>query len=1123
MKKINRILSLLLAAVLVLGMIPAPVSAAGQEKTEVPMEVRINPHYADLFDLEEIQAQTRIPEPGAIRPFGTVHQDVEAAAAAFRQDMVNRQNWISVSFVDASGEAQSVINMLYDLVFAHTGNPKEGDSLMWQWGYWKPESVSRSRVDGGYRYDCTFYLEYYTNAEQEQALDKAVEELLNSLNLDGRSDYEKIFLVYDYMTANIRYDYEHLGTSDYFLMYTPYAALINKTSVCQGYALLFYRLMLELGIDCRLISGWGGGPHGWNIVELDGLYYNVDATWDEGYPYFYWGYFLNSFWDFLDHERDMEYDTIAFHNEYPMAAESYEPGVEAKMDPYIYAGYANVDRTAIWYVNRNGTLELDGTGNAHDYGTDEDNMPYYSYWIDEITGLLIGEGITGLGTNSFNGFYMIDTIRFNGNAPAIASNAFTGVTATAYYPANNSTWTADKLKNYGGNLTWIAEGGEHTHSYTAAVTDPTCTEGGFTTYTCSCGDSYEDNYTAALGHDMGQWEIIKAPTATEEGIERRSCTRCDFTEDRTVAPVSQPCGENAFWIFENGTLTIWGTGKIYDSNYNEVGGSDAPWAGFAEKITALVIEDGITGIGQMNFWGLSKLQSIAFPDSLTFIGNWAFWGCESLETVDLPDHLTGIGQEAFKYCFGLKAIEIPASVTFVGGGVFEFCTALTDVYFRSDPNLPSFMTAHSVFRYCRSLEQIRVEEGHIAMKSIDGVLYLYDAASGALTMTNYPCGRRNAEFRIPDGTVTVSQFAMEGNSFIESVVFPGSVTQIDSYALSGCSSLKTIRFEGSAPVLGEQVFFGCNLTAYYPANDPSWEVINSWSDQDLVGGPVIGGHQGSIVWIAYEPDHTHEYSAVVTAPTCTEQGYTTYTCTICGDSYVTDYTEATGHSHEAVVTDPTCTEQGYTTYICACGDRYVTDYTDALGHDWNGASCTRCGELYDNPFTDVPEGQFFYEPVLWAVEKGITTGASADSFNPGGQCQRAHVVTFLWRAAGCPEPTAAVNPFEDVKPTDFYYKAVLWAVENGITNGVDATHFGPFTYCNRAQVVTFLYRAMGSPEINAAGSPFADVISGAWYEAPILWAVANGVTNGMSADTFGVETICNRAQVVTFLYRTYVN
>jgi hypothetical protein len=252
------------------------------------------------------------------------------------------------------------------------------------------------------------------------------------------------------------------------------------------------------------------------------------------------------------------------------------------------------------------------------------------------------------------------------------------------------------------------------------------------------------------------------------------------------------------------------------------------------------------------------------------------------------------------------------------------------------------------------------------------------------------------------------------------------------------------------------------------------------------------------------------------------------------------------HSYETIVTAPTCTEQGYTTYTCRCGKSYTADYVDALGHAWgdwiviqepttteNGVeehTCTRCGHAeqrsiakLENPFNDVAPGSFFYEPVMWAIENGITNGTSATTFGPNDQCMRAHVVTFLWRAVGSPEPTRTDNPFVDVKPTDFYYKPVLWAVENGITSGMDATHFGPTAYCNRAQVVTFLYRTMGNPTVGAATNPFTDVAAGSFYEKPVLWAVENGVTAGLSATSFGPNSICNRAQIVTFLYRAFVD
>ena len=223
------------------------------------------------------------------------------------------------------------------------------------------------------------------------------------------------------------------------------------------------------------------------------------------------------------------------------------------------------------------------------------------------------------------------------------------------------------------------------------------------------------------------------------------------------------------------------------------------------------------------------------------------------------------------------------------------------------------------------------------------------------------------------------------------------------------------------------------------------------------------------------------------------------------------------HSYEAVVTAPTCTEGGYTTYTCECGDSYIADETEALGHDWKGTSCGRCGETRENPFTDVPEGSFYIDPVLWALEKGITNGATETTFNPTGDLLRAQVVTMLWRHAGSPV-VDIVNPFTDVKEGEWYYNAVLWAYSEGITAGTSATTFNPTGKTNRAQAITFLWRYLDEPEADTE-NPFEDVNTNEWYGKAVLWAVANGVTEGMSENQFGVSINCNRAHMVTFLYR----
>ena len=291
----------------------------------------------------------------------------------------------------------------------------------------------------------------------------------------------------------------------------------------------------------------------------------------------------------------------------------------------------------------------------------------------------------------------------------------------------------------------------------------------------------------------------------------------------------------------------------------------------------------------------------------------------------------------------------------------------------------------------------------------------------------------------------------------------------------------------------------CQVFAYWASGNTRLE--DPWSSTTRFRMP-----QGDVtVTAVYHWEHSYE--SQVTEPTCTEQGFTTHTCTHCGDSYTDTPTDMIDHTFGEWVLSvaPTYLESGMETRTCTHCGLPEHRLTDPLS----------------NPFADVPAGSFYYEPVLWAAESGITNGTTATTFGPGDQCMRAHVVTFLWRAVGSPEPKSSSNPFADVKETDFYYKAVLWAVEKGITNGLDATHFGPRSYCNRAQVVTFLYRSLGSPQTDSRANPFTDVPDGQWFTAPVLWAVEKGITNGLTASTFGPNSICNRAQIVTFLYRAY--
>ena len=175
----------------------------------------------------------------------------------------------------------------------------------------------------------------------------------------------------------------------------------------------------------------------------------------------------------------------------------------------------------------------------------------------------------------------------------------------------------------------------------------------------------------------------------------------------------------------------------------------------------------------------------------------------------------------------------------------------------------------------------------------------------------------------------------------------------------------------------------------------------------------------------------------------------------------------------------------------------------------------------ENPFTDISKSDYFYDAVLWAVDKGITSGTSANTFSPDASCTRAQMVTFLWRANGSPKADGA-NPFTDVSADAYYYDAVLWAVEQGITSGTSATTFSPDATVNRGQTVTFLWRANASPVVNYA-MDFTDVAADAYYAEAVRWAVSEGITSGTSGNSFSPNADCTRAQIVTFLYQDMAN
>ena len=261
-------------------------------------------------------------------------------------------------------------------------------------------------------------------------------------------------------------------------------------------------------------------------------------------------------------------------------------------------------------------------------------------------------------------------------------------------------------------------------------------------------------------------------------------------------------------------------------------------------------------------------------------------------------------------------------------------------------------------------------------------------------------------------------------------------------------------------------------------------------------------------------NHVWDEGVITTAPTCGSTGEKTFTCSSCGQTRTETLPVAHTEWDESTLDDSvpaTGTEPGYALYHCKnCEHEIILVRTPALGDD-----------ALAQQFTDVAADQYYAQPVDWAVRRGVTNGTGAGIFTPDGTCTRAQVVTFLWRAYGCPEPETKTVPFVDVEKGTYYTDAVLWANENGITNGTDATHFSPEAPCTRAHVVTFLWRAEYEGQ-GAGFGTFEDVDSPSeYYFHPVYWANLHGITNGTDATHSSPHAPCTRGQIVTFIYRAF--
>ena len=489
----------------------------------------------------------------------------------------------------------------------------------------------------------------------------------------------------------------------------------------------------------------------------------------------------------------------------------------------------------------------------------------------------------------------------------------------------------------------------------------------------------------------------------------------------------------------------------------------------------------------------SDLTEVTIPHGIRIIGEEAFYRSASLKKVNLGGSVNAIRGRAFANT-GLIKVDIPGCVRTIGEEAFAGCKSLYNIVIEEgvedwDMEIGTGFGSGSVtmeegleyigeqaFFDCVNLTKMRIP-GSVKEIGTRAIGFAYEGRQGSYEITGYPGSA--AEDYASDYDLKFKPLEdADGLSGIcgEEVTWswePGTGTlsiegtgRMYDYSAAECLPWYGYRNEITAAVVGE----GVTSLGDYAFYGSAVEQVSLPENLKWVGAEAFAGCE-NLAELTFRGD----------APSFGVNAFENTTLT-------------------------------------AWYPGWNSTWTGEVRQNYGG-SITWCpiGSL---PFVDVPIGSFFYDAVAWALDMGITTGTDATHFTPQGECQRAVVVTFLWRAAGSPEPAAAGNPFIDVKESDWYYKAVMWAIGEGITEGTSATTFSPEAVCNRVTVVTFLWRYMGEPRASTE-SGFADVVPGAWYEAPINWAVENGVTNGMGGGLFNVLGVCNRAQVVTFLYRTF--
>lgn len=511
------------------------------------------------------------------------------------------------------------------------------------------------------------------------------------------------------------------------------------------------------------------------------------------------------------------------------------------------------------------------------------------------------------------------------------------------------------------------------------------------------------------------------------------------------------CGVGVNWTYDTDScvMTITGSGEMLNwSSYSKI-----PWYSYVRQIKKVIISDGITNIGDYAFFRGEKIKEVILPNSTVRIGKSSFYGCSSLENINWPDQLETIEEGGFQNCYKLKSVELKGNVREVGKHAFANCFALTNLKIADGVT----SLGYSAFSACRTLKRVSLPASITSMGE-----YLF--------YQNYEL----TTVQIAEGITEIPNIAFYDCKKLVSVSLPSTLKTIGKSAFYNCEKLEGVILPEGLEVLEEKAFIYTGLRQ-----------LRIPSTVKKIGASALADCENLTRVAVLNKDAVIAKRAAL----CGE------TLGVLGDTTVYGYPGSTAQTYSLTI--------GF-------AYEYITE-----SNLWQDTM------VEASPFDDVRSGTYYFEPIKWAVENNITSGLKPDLFGPEEACTRGQIVTFLWRAKGEPQVNTTNNPFIDVNANYFYYKPVLWAVDSHITAGISATQFAPEESCTRGQIVTFLWRAAGQPKPTSAVHTFKDIKAGQYYYDAVLWAVENGITAGLTSNEFGPEAPCTRGQIVTFLYRAY--